>query len=157
MILSDGWCCYDCVTESDQCAAAARRCTQLLLPGTQRCSTETLRLQLELWNFRYLLIYILPPIINKVPTIRSIFSRFLYYRVLSRCAMREWIYEIYYFWRLFTIKHPSNWQQTSIGKEVHPQQLLCWKTWVDSKYLRFFTEAIVGSNVGATFEWQFNI
>ena len=58
MTLSDGWCCYDCVTESDQCAAAARRCIQLLLPGTQRCSTETLRLQLELWNFRYLLIYI---------------------------------------------------------------------------------------------------
>ena len=58
MILSDGWCCYDCVTESDQCAAAARRCIQLLLPGTQGCFTETLRLQLELWNFRYLLIYI---------------------------------------------------------------------------------------------------
>ena len=57
MILSDG-CCYDCVTESDQCAAAARRCIQLLLPGTQGCFTETLRLQLELWNFRYLLIYI---------------------------------------------------------------------------------------------------
>ena len=58
MILSDGWCCYDCVTESGQCAAAARRCIQLLLPGTQGCFTETLRLQLELWNFRYLLIYI---------------------------------------------------------------------------------------------------
>ena len=58
MILSDVWCCYDCVTESDQCAAAARRCIQLLLPGTQGCFTETLRLQLELWNFRYLLIYI---------------------------------------------------------------------------------------------------
>ena len=95
MILSDGWCCYDCVTESDQCAAAARCCTQLLLPGTQMCSTETLRLQLELWNFRYLLIYILPPIINKVPTIRSIFSRFLYYRVLSRCAMWLWKFSKY--------------------------------------------------------------
>ena len=41
-------CCYDCVSVSALCAVAALHCEQLLLPGRQGYSTETLRMQLEL-------------------------------------------------------------------------------------------------------------
>jgi len=50
------WLCQPCVPRPYY---AALHCTAQL-PGTQRCSTETLRLLLELWNFVYILVMMWP-------------------------------------------------------------------------------------------------